>query len=204
MARTLGCVAAVACLALAACAGDLVVRAPQEWTPQPGGPLAAIAPLRIAVSIAAEGVPADAPVGERAAGWGRPAAPIVLTERPVDVVRRVVVQELREAGHEMVDEGADVTVSVALRDFGIDAPRAGSGWDVVAHLEVALRVARVAGSADWSEFVYSAERTGHSLLPPGIGFTERILGELVSDLGALVAEREALATALERRARPRG
>jgi hypothetical protein len=184
------------------CAGTLVVRAPQEPAPHPGSPLSEIAPLAVAVPAATGSAARADPLGERAGGWGRQGGPITSTERPGDLVRRVVVQELEQAGHRVVDRDPNVRLAVDVRDFVVAAPRAGRGWDVVVSLEVALRVERPGQPNDATEFVLDAETRGHSFVPPGVSFVEKTLAEAVERLGEGVAERDALADALVRHGRP--
>lgn len=191
-------VAGVALALLIGCAGSLVVRAPQEPAPHPDSVLGQIGPLAVAVPPAGGVAAGVDPLGERAGGWGRSGGAITLTERPGDLVRRVVVQELEQAGHRVVEADPDVTIGIQVQEFAVDAPRAGRGWDVSVAIRVALRVERRPGAEDWSEFVYSTESTGHTLAPPGVPIVERILGEAVRRLASLVAEREALAAALAR------
>ena len=194
----------LALLLQAACAGTLVVRAPQEIPPHPESVLAQIPPLVIEVPPATGAAVAADPLGERAGGWGRRGGAIALTERPGDLVRRVVVQELERAGHRIVEQDPDVVLEVGVLEFAVDAPRVGRGWDVTVAIRVALRVERELGSQDGSEFVYSTESTGHTLAPPGLAIVERILGEAVRRLATLVAERDSLAAALQQHRRAAG
>lgn len=180
------------------CAGALVVRAPQEPLTRPEGALASVPPLAVAVPEARGAAAAADPLGQRAGGWGRRGGDIALTERPGEVLRRLLVEQLQQAGHRVVEADPDVTVGIEVREFSVDAPRAGRGWDVTAGIRIALRVERRPGDAGWSEFVYSAESTAHTPAPPGVGLVERVLGEALERLAALVAEREALAAALRR------
>jgi len=189
---------------LLACAGSLVVRAPQDPQPHPASVLGQIAPLAIAVPPAGGAAATADPLGERAGGWGRPSGSIAMTERPGDLVRRVVIQELEQAGHRVVAENADVHVGIEVREFSVDAPRAGRGWDVTVAMRVALRVSRSPGADDWSEFVYGAESVAHTPAPPGVSMVERVLAQAVRQLGSLLAERQALAAALERIGGPAG
>jgi hypothetical protein len=198
--RAIGRVALVLPMLLG-CAGDLVVRPPQADGSRAGGALSAVDPLGVAVSPVAEAPPRDAPVGVREAGVFAPEGPIHLTEDVASVLRRVVVQELVAAGHRVVESEADVHVGLRLLEFGVNARRGGPSWEVVAGVRLALRVARHPDTESWDEFVYSAENTGGSLLRPGVGATERVLGRCLKDLGDLISEREALAAALERHAR---
>jgi hypothetical protein len=196
--------AMLALLLLVACAGTLVVRAPQEIPPHTESVLAQIAPLAIALSPATGAAAAADLLGERAGGWGRQGGAITSTERPGDLVRRVVAQELEQAGHRIVEHDPDVVLGVSVMEFTVDAPRVGRGWDVTVAIRAALRVEREPGSDDWSEFVYSTESTGRTLAPPGLSIVERILGEAVRRVAALVAERDALAAALQQHARAAG
>jgi hypothetical protein len=189
---------------LVACVGTLVVRAPQVIPPHPESVLAQIEPLAIALPPATGAAAAADPVGERAGGWGRQGGAITATERPGDLVRRVVAQELEQAGHRIVERDADVALGIGVMEFAVDAPRVGRGWDVTVVIRAALRVEREPGSDDWSEFVYSTESTGRTLAPPGLSILERILGEAVRRFATLLAERDALAAALQRHARAAG
>lgn len=191
-------VAAVLLLLPSGCAGTLVVRAPQRSAPHPDSVLARVAPLTLAVPSATGSAAAADPLGERAGGWGRQGGVITMTERPGDLVRRVVIQELEQAGHRVVEGAAEVVLAVNVLEFAVNAPRAGRGWEVQVSIQAALRVERGPSSDDGSEFVYSTESTGRTLAPPGLAILERILGEAVRNLGKLIAEREDLAAALER------
>jgi len=130
--------------------------------------------------------------------------PIVLTEDPGGVVSGVVAAELRAAGHRIVDGEADAAMEIRVEEFRVEAPRAGSGWKVVANLRVVLKVASTPGSAGSTELVYTAERKADSPVRPSLATTERVLGECLGDLGRLVAERPSLARALEAYSRPPG
>ena len=71
---------------------------------------------------------------------------------------------------------------------------------MIARVRLALRVAKAPDAEDFTEFVYTAERSGRSFLWPGTRSNERILAECLDDLAQLVSEREALAAALARHA----
>jgi hypothetical protein len=208
MSRGLGRIPAIglalAAAALVACAGDLVVRAPQEPVAREASVLERAAPLRVAVSRVAGAPPSDAPVGERAKGPFTGAVPILLTEDVGTVVRRAVVDELRSAGLEVVDQGGDVDLSLELHEFAVDAPRAGNGWDIQVRIRLGLRVARAPGAEAFDEFELTAERSRQRAVAPDVHSVERVLAECVDDLGALLADREALAAALARHGAPAG
>ena len=192
-----------ACLApllLLACAGDLVLRAPQQRAPRGAGALAAMAPLAVKLLPATGVVTAEDPVGEREAGMGVRSASIYLTEDAGVVLWRLVAGELRAAGHRVVDAQPDAVVGIQVLEFSVRNRARSSGWDVIASVRLALRVAKTPDAEDFTEFVYTAERSGRSFLWPGIRSNERILAECLDDLAQLVSEREALAAALARHA----
>jgi len=192
-----------ACLApllLLACAGDLVLRAPEQRAPRGAGALAAMAPLAVKLLPATGVVSAEDPVGEREAGMGVRSASIYLTEDAGVVLWRLVAGELRAAGHRVVDAKPDVVVGIQVLEFSVRNRARSPGWDVIASVRLALRVAKTPDAEDFTEFVYTAERSGRSFLWPGIRSNERILAECLDDLAQLVSEREALAAALARHA----
>lgn len=194
----------IAALLGLACAGDLTVRADRPQPVARGGALAAIAPLRIQLSPTRGEQAENKVVGERAAGFATTRGPIALTETPGVVVHRLVAAELSAGGHRVVEgvEGRpEVAIVPWIREFSVDSPRQGSGWDVIVRARIALLVSTTPGAEDHTEFVYTAERTAHSLMRPSLGVTERLLAECLADLGRLVAERGALARALEDHAR---
>ena len=181
-----------------ACAGDLVVRAPQEPVTREASVLERAAPLRVVVSRVAGAPPSDAPVGERAKGPFTGAVPIILTEDVGTVVRRTVIDELRAAGLQVVDQGGDVHLGLELHEFSVDAPRSSTGWDVQVRIRLGLRVEKAPGAEGFDEFELTAERTRERAVAPDVASVERVLAECVGDLGGLLAEREALAAALAR------
>lgn len=192
-------VAGVAVLLLG-CAGDLVVRAPGPEAVRGDSPLAALPSL--AVRVEATPSPGGA-VGERAAGPFSGAVAIELVEPPEVVLQRMVVGELRAAGHRPVDAAApaDVALTLAVESFRVDAPRASPGWDVQVSIRMTLRVARRPGDEAFTEFAYSAERSGESWLAPGVGRIETLVAECLADLAGMVVRRDALSSALERYAK---
>jgi hypothetical protein len=191
----------LALLVLVACAGDIVVRIPRQQAPRLDTALAAIAPLAVEVP-AASGAPNSAdPIGERDAGLGSPRGSIYLTEDAGTVLWRLVSEELRAAGHRVVDADPDVSLAIQVLEFDVGNRSRSLGWDVVVRIRMVLRVAKVAGADDFAEFVYSAERTGRTVYRPGIRSNERVVTECLDDLARLVSERETLAAALERFAR---
>ena len=183
-----------------ACAGDLVLRAPQQRAPRDAGALAAMAPLAVKLLPAVGAVTAENPVGEREAGMGAPSASIYLTEDAGVVLWRLVAGELRAAGHRVVDAQPDVVMGIRVLEFSVRNRARSPGWDVIASIRLALRVAKTPDAEDFTEFVYTAERSGRSFLWPGIGSNEKIVAECLDDLAQLVSERDALAAALARHA----
>ena len=183
-----------------ACAGDLVLRAPQQRAQRSAGALAAMAPLAVQLLPATGAATAEDPVGEREAGMGVRSASIYLTEDAGVVFWRLVAGELRRAGHRVVDTQPDVAVGIQVLEFSVRNRARSPGWDVIASVRLALRVAKTPDAEDFTEFVYTAERSGRSFLWPGIRSNERILAECLDDLAQLVSEREALAAALARHA----
>jgi hypothetical protein len=203
-ARVLRIGAAFLAAALSGCAGDLVVRAPHEPASRATSVLRQAAPLRVAVSRVAGAPPSDAPVGVRAKGPFTGEVPILLTEDVGTVVRRTVVDELRAAGLEAVDQGGDVYLGIELHEFAVDAPRSGNGWDVQVRIRLGLRVSKAPGAEAFDEFELTAERSRQRAVAPDVGSVERVLAECLADLGDLLADREALAAALARHAAPAG
>jgi hypothetical protein len=183
---------------LLGCAGDLTVRAPLRATTPGQTPLAAVGPLTVHLPQASGPAHASDPVGERAAGLGVPQAGIHLTEPPGIVLHRLVADELRAAGQGVDGDAGDVTVVVQVEEFSVRSPRSSPGWEVSAIVRMVLRISKGSGDEDFTELVYTAERSGPSWLPPGVGRTERILAECLSDLAALLSGRQALASALRR------
>jgi hypothetical protein len=183
-----------------ACAGDLVLRASQQRAPARAGALAALAPLAVQLPAATGAATAEDPVGERETGMGVRSATIYLTEDAGAVVWRLVAGELRRAGHRIVDAQPDVAVMIQVLEFSVQDRARSPGWDVIASVRLALRVAKAPDAEDYTELVYTAERSGRSFLWPGIRSNERILAECLDDLAQLVSEREALAAALARHA----
>ena len=106
------------------------------------------------------------------------------------------------AAAEFDPEQPTVLITGANRGLGLEFARqyAARGWNVIASVRLALRVAKTPDAEDFTEFVYTAERSGRSVFRPGIGSNERILAECLDDLAQLVSEREALAAALARHA----
>jgi len=183
-----------------ACAGDLVLRAPQQRAGASAGALAALEPLAVELLPATGAPSAEDPVGEREAGLGARSAAIYLTEDGGVVLRRLVAGELRRAGHRIVDTQPDVVVAIRVLEFSVQDRARSPGWDVIASVRLALRIAKTPDAEDYTELVYTAERSGRSFLWPGIRSNEKILAECLEDLAQLVSGREALAAALARHA----
>ena len=110
-----------------ACAGDLVLRAPQQRALRGAGALAAVAPLAVKLLPATGAATAEDPVGEREAGMGVRSASIYLTEDAGAVLWRLVAGELRAAGHRVVDAQPDVAVGIRVLEFSVRGPRAVAG-----------------------------------------------------------------------------
>ena len=100
----------------------------------------------------------------------------------------------------LLDAQPEVVVGIRVLEFSVRNRARSPGWDVIASVRLALRVAKTSDAEDFTEFVYTAERSGRSFLWPGIRSNERILAECLDDLAQLVSEREALAAALARHA----
>jgi hypothetical protein len=193
--------AALAALALAlclACSGDLVLRPPREAPQRGDTPLSALPPMKIAVPPAEGGASTRDAVGERAGALGGAESRFYLTDDPDAVVWWVVTDELRAAGHEVVRSGGDASVSIRLQQFAVNSHKRGLGWDVTAEVRFSLHVARTPGAEDWSESVYTAERSQRTYLWPGTRTAERVLGGCLEEVAALVAKRDSLAAALAR------
>lgn len=191
--------AAVAVLALAlclACSGDVFLHVPREAPRRADTPLSALPPMKIAVPPAEGGRSSRDPVGERAGAMGGAESHFYVTDDPDSVVWWVVTDELRAAGHEVVRSGGDATIAIQVQKFEVRSVKSGLGWDVSAEVRFSLHVSRTPGSEPWSESVYTSERSQHTYFWPGSPIAEHVLGDCLEEVAALVAQRDALASAL--------
>jgi hypothetical protein len=182
------------------CAGDLVLRAPSAFAPRTGSALSTLPPLAIEVPPGVGGGTSADAVGERAAGVGRRGGALFLTEAPAAVLRRLVVGELEQAGHRVLDERTDVTVQVRVMEFSLDDVADSPGWLMVATVRMALRISDQRDSEDFTELLYTSERSSETLAWPGVASNERVLAECLADLAKALAEEPDLARALQHHA----
>jgi len=188
----------------ASCASEMVLRAEPDRRPSSRSGLASIDPVAVRLSVEAAGFGSDSTVGLRAAGLGQPEAAIYLTEDAGDVLRQLVAQELRAAGHPLVAEDPQVEVTVHVLAFEVQMRPRSLLWDVSAEIRMALELVGKQGSTTTTgKFIYTVERRGSSVLWPAIGTAERILAECLADLAELVAERDAFGAALAKAASSR-
>lgn len=181
----------------ASCASEMVLRAEPDRRPSSRSALASIDPVAVRLSVEAAGFGSDSTVGLRAAGLGQPEGAIYLTEDAGDVLRQLVAQELRAAGHQLVAEDPQVEVTVHVLAFEVQIEPRSLLWDVRAEIRMALELVGEQGSTTTTgKFIYTVERRGSSVLWPAIGTAERILAECLADLAELVAERDAFGAAL--------
>ena len=149
------------------------------------------------LSVEAAGFGSDSPVGLRAAGLGQPEGAIYLTEDAGDVLRQLVAQELRAAGHQLEADDPQVEVTVHVLAFEVQIEPRSLLWDVRAEIRMALELVGEQGSTTTTgKFIYTVERRGSSVLWPAIGTAVRILAECLADLAKLIAERDAFGAAL--------
>ncbi len=183
------------------CASEMVLRAASDRRPSSASALASIDPVEVRLNVEGAGLGSDSTVGLRAAGLGLPESAIYLTEGPGDVLRQLVAQELRAAGHPLVDEGPHVEVTVHVLEFDVQMVPRSLLWDVRVEIRMALELIGKQGSTTTTgKFIYTVERHGSSVLWPAIGTAERILAECLADLAELVAERDAFGAALAKAA----
>ena len=179
------------------CASEMVLRAEPDRLPSSRSALASIDPVEVRLRVEGAGLGSDSTVGLRAAGLGQPEGAIYLTEGPGDVLRQLVAQELRAAGHKLVDEDPEVEVTVHVLAFEVQMGPRSLLWDVRAEIRMALELLGKQGSTTTTgKFIYTVERQGSSVLWPAIATAERILAECLADLAELVAERDAFGEAL--------
>lgn len=192
---SIGLAALFLCLAVG-CASDLIVRAPERVPLLDSAALGKLSRVVVSVGKVANVPGMAVPVGERGAAPLQPAGPIHLTEDVGTIVRRTVMETLRQAGHEIVADDAAAHIALRLEEFSVDAPRAGVGWQTTVRVRVALRVSARPGEQTWDEISATAERSLRTPWRPDVGTVEPVLLECLQDIATLLARRSELADAL--------
>lgn len=186
--RALTAVATV--LVLAGCAadmGDVIVPVSPHQAAAGESALARLPPTRIRIASVtdARGVAGPAGrIGERKTLGEISMGEVEITPPPIELLKVMLTSELEQAGHDVVDTDADVTVTSRLETFGLTTPVTLTYWDVTIDAAATLQAERVGGTA--FESSYSANCVERTYVWPSQDIIARMVTQCVGELaGAL-------------------
>lgn len=184
---------AAALVLLAGCFGDTNVRVPEGGHIDAPDVLASVPPLKLKLVSTRDAEVRGRSVGERQAAFGVSMGGVAITQDVGATMRDRLSADLRAAGHGVVDQGQDVTVTDAVHLLDVHTDTTMMYWDVVGQLGVTLTVQ---GSGASRELRYAAERKERTYVWPGKDVMERVLGKCMEDVRRQVRSDPALADAI--------
>lgn len=151
------------------------------------GPLAAIAPRRVAIAEVVDKRRETDKIGYKRHGLGGRSATI-FPDRPVpEIVREALATELRRNGHAVVSDEPDRVVSVEVTEFWIDTQIGWLGPTFIASTGVVLTVANQRTATTLLRRTYhgSYREKFLTVMPDGTiaRIVSRALEEMMRDLG---------------------
>jgi uncharacterized lipoprotein YajG len=180
-------------LGLAGCVGDTNVRVPAAARADGPNALASVPALRVKVVSIPDREVRGRSVGERTAAFGVSMGGVAITQDVGATVRGGLAEDLRAAGHGVVETGQDVTVTDAVRTLDVHTNTTMLYWDVVGRVGVAVTVEGVGAPR---ELEYLAERTERTYVFPGKALMARVVGDCLEDVRRQMRRDAALADAL--------
>ena len=121
-------------------------------------------------------------IGHKKAAFGVVVAD-VRTYRPfIDMVRSAITTQLEAAGHKLVGQGADVTVTGDITEFGVTTSVSLSSWDAIGSLDITVKVHSSRTSLNPLIRRYQAKHVSKTILGPSKEDFEQVMRDCLEDM----------------------
>jgi len=107
----------------------------------------------------------------------------IQTCRPfIDMVRSAITAQLEAAGHHLVNQDADVSLTGDLAEFGVTTAISLSSWDAVGTLDITVRVHSSLNPHDPLIRRYQARHVSKTILGPSKDDFEQVMRACLEDM----------------------
>lgn len=121
-------------------------------------------------------------IGHKTAAFGVIVADVITFRRPVDLVRSAVISQLEAAGHHLVDQDAEVTISGDLTEFGVRTEWNLATWNAIGLLDVTLTVRSLSSPADQLERRYQSYQVVNTFFGPTLKDFDQVMRTCLEDM----------------------
>jgi hypothetical protein len=121
-------------------------------------------------------------IGHKTAAFGVIVADVVTFRQPVDLVRSAVISQLETAGHHLVDQDAEVTISGDLTEFGVTTDWNLATWSAIGSLDVTLTVRSLSSPADQLVRRYQSYHVVNTFFGPTLKDFDQVMRACLEDM----------------------
>ena len=121
-------------------------------------------------------------IGHKKAAFGVVVADVRTCRPFIDIVRSVITTQLETGGHQFVDQGADVTVTGDITEFGVTTSIGLSSWDAIGSLDITVKVHPSLTSCNPLIRRFQAKRVSKTTLGPSKKDFEQVMRECLEDM----------------------
>jgi hypothetical protein len=139
-------------------------------------------PLRVKVEPFTDLQKTGRRIGEREAAFGVSMGNVYLSRDVADAVREAIGDELRGAGHTLVDSGQDVTVSGEILKFWVETKTTPLYWDIVGTVEVGLTLESPARGMEKVKRRHSTQQVKRTYVWPSGEIMSQVLEACLGEL----------------------
>ena len=124
----------------------------------------------------------------------------VWTSRPaIDMVRSAVTAQLEAAGHKIVDQDGDFTLTGEVKEFGLTTSVNIATWDAIGSLDVIVKLHPAPPSGEPIIRRYQTKHTSKTILGPSKEDFELVMRECLEDMQKQMVSDPDLASLLNRK-----
>ena len=105
------------------------------------------------------------------------------TSRPfIDLMRSAITAQMEAAGHRLVDQNPDITLTGDITEFGVTAPYSLSSWDAVGSLDITVKVHSSRTAGDPLIRRYQARHVSKRVFGPSREDFEQVMRACLEDM----------------------
>jgi len=121
-------------------------------------------------------------IGQRKAAFGVVTHDVYLASRLSDVVRHAIASQWEAAGHRLVEDNPDVTVTGRVTEFKVETSLSLSSWDAVSSLEVIIEVGAKSNPSKAITRRYHSQQVEKTVFGPSEKHFEGVILSCLQDL----------------------
>jgi len=121
-------------------------------------------------------------IGHKKAAFGVVVADVRTCRPFIDIVRSAITTQLETLGHQLVDQGADVTITGDIAVFQVTTSVSLSSWDAIGSLDITVKIDSSRTPLNPLIRRYQAKHVSKTILGPSQEDFEKVMRDCLEDM----------------------